>query len=234
MISLKIFGVPGPAIAGALALMGATSAAMATTVALSGGPGSTQMAYSFQYLSPNSTTPTVGNDYNLAVPGIYSIGDTFANQPPTLPPLATSSVGAYDFQDSYRFTVNAAASGDTLVASLGLGTLVAMSNLQFRLYEVASATTNPIVPGIPAGSTSETVWVGQTGADTNTTVISKSFSGLQAGTYILDVAGIASGSLGGSYVGTVNLQAVPLPATGWLMLSGIGGLGAMARRRKAA
>ncbi|MBC7154879.1 MAG: VPLPA-CTERM sorting domain-containing protein [Rhodobacteraceae bacterium] len=31
-----------------------------------------------------------------------------------------------------------------------------------------------------------------------------------------------------------NIAAVPLPAAGWLMMAGIGGLAAMRRRRKAA
>jgi hypothetical protein len=51
---------------------------------------------------------------------------------------------------------------------------------------------------------------------------------------MLDVAGIASGTSGGSYIGSVDLQPVPLPAAIWLMLSGLGGLGALVRKRGAA
>jgi hypothetical protein len=50
-----------------------------------------------------------------------------------------------------------------------------------------------------------------------------------SGAYDLLVTGTA-GSGGGSYSGTVS--AVPLPAAAWLLLSGLVGVGAMARRRK--
>lgn len=79
-------------------------------------------------------------------------------------------MGAYDFQDSYQFTVGAGANGDTLLASLGLG--------------------------------------------------------------LLDVAGIASGAGGGNYIGSPDLQPVPLPAALPLLLSGLGGLGVWGRRRR--
>lgn len=206
--------------------------ANATTTDLN---GTGTMTYSFQAISPNTspTPPPGGNDYELAVPGTYIFGDSFSSNQSSLTPLATSSVGAYTFMDSYRFSIAAGAGGDTLVTSLSLGSIVSMTNLQFRLYEVASSTTAPVIPGPPAGSKVITLWNGQSGVDTSGTDITKSFSGLQAGTYILDVAGIASGSAGGSYVGTANLEPVPLPGAVWLMLSGLGVLGAALRKQTA-
>jgi hypothetical protein len=200
----------------------------AATVTLDGTGG---MTYSYQYIAPNSTTPAVGDNYDLAVPGQYTLTDTFTTQQSSAQNLGISSVGAYDFQDSYQFTVGTSASGDTLLASLGFGTSFDIANLQFRLYEVAGAATQPIVGGIPAGSTLVSSWTGLAPGDNSMTT---SFSGIQSGTYILDIAGIASGTSGGTYVGSVNLQPVPLPAALWLMLSGLGGLGAVSRRRRAA
>jgi len=191
------------------------------------------MSFSYQAVAPGTPTPVYsGNDYNLGIPGTYTLQDFFTSQQTAT--LSTASpVGAYSFQDSYRFSIGAAASGDTLVASLGLGNIIAMSNLQFRLYEVPTATTAPLVGGIPSGAISETIWTGATGVDTSATTITKSFNGVQSGTYILDVAGIASGTNGGSYVGTVNLQPVPLPASFLLMISGLGGLLALTAKRRA-
>lgn len=60
------------------------------------------------------------------------------------------------------------------------------------------------------------------------------FPSLAAGTYILQVTGSALGLLGGTFAGAVNVSApapVPVPAAAWLLLSGLGGLGLMARRK---
>jgi hypothetical protein len=205
-------------------------AAMATTTL----NGSGNMSYTYQALAPSTTEVGGTNDYILAVPGKYSFVDTALSNLGSVTPLGTSSVGPYDFQDSYRFTVASGAGGDTLVASLGLGSLFAITNLQFRLYEVPTTTTAPVVGAIPTGDTVVTPWVGQSGVANSSTTITGSFPGLQAGTYILDVAGIASGTGGGSYVGSLNLNPVPLPAAAWLLVSGLGCLGALARKRKAA
>jgi len=55
---------------------------------------------------------------------------------------------------------------------------------------------------------------------------------LPSGLYDLVITGTATGVLGGQYVGTVAASAVPLPAAAWLLLSGLAGVGAMARRRR--
>jgi len=216
----------------ALAAAGVPSLSTASTITLGGSGG---MTPTYQYLWSNPSNPTVGNDYDLAVPGQYTFTDSFLSQQPASPNLATSSIGPYDFQDSYRFTIGAGASGDTLVASLGLsnanGNTFNISDLQFRLYEVPTATTAPIVGGIPAGSTLITAWVGPPSGSNE---VEATFNDIQAGTYILDVAGIANGSNGGTYFGQLNINSpVPVPAGLPLLLSGLGGLWAVIRRRRA-
>jgi len=201
---------------------------VASTISLN---SSGAMTYTYQFLWSNPSSPTISNDYDLAVPGQYTFSDTFLSQQPASPNLSTSSVGAYDFQDSYRFTIGADASGDTLVASLGLGNTFDITNMQFRLYEVPTSTTAPIVGGIPSGSTLITAWMGPPSGSNE---VQASFSGIQAGTYILDVAGIASGTDGGTYYGQLNVNpAVPLPASLPLALSGLGALWAVSRGRGA-
>lgn len=58
-----------------------------------------------------------------------------------------------------------------------------------------------------------------------------SLASLPAGPYELILTGDATGSSGGIYAGAFHLTAVPLPAAAWLLLSGLVGLGAIARRR---
>ena len=191
--------------------------------------------------TPTGATPT-GNTYTLAVPGQYGFIDQFAA--PQSAPLVDGSnvpfensgspVGTYSFQDTYEFSVSEAAGGDLLAVSLSLqGPLQSnfnISNLQFRLYEVQPSTTPGLT--IPTGSPILTGWQGISGNDSGN-AIQANFSNLQSGTYFLDIAGTADGLSGGTYVGQLNLQPVPLPATVPLLLCGIAGLGAMLRRRKA-
>lgn len=197
----------------------------ASTITLA---GTGTMSYSYQFLWSAPSSPTVSNDYILDVPGQYAFLDSFTSQQPANTHLATSSVGPYDFQDSYRFTIGSGASGDTMVASLGLGDTFDISNLQFRLYEVPTPTTAPVVPGLPPGSTLIQAW---TGPSAGSNQVQATFSDIQAGTYILDIAGIASGTDGGTYVGQLNVNPVPLPGSLALLLSGLIALAGVGRLR---
>jgi len=144
-----------------------------------------------------------------------------------------SPVGEYSFQDTYAFSLSAPATGDALVVSLdlgsGFGNLFDISNLQFRLYEVPSSNTAPGLT-IPAGSTNVYTWTGKSGNDLGA-VISTTFPNATSGTYFLDIAGTADGTSGGTYIGQLNLAPVPVSPALPMLVSGIAGLGAFARRR---
>jgi hypothetical protein len=221
-------------------MQGAAWAAMLVTGAVAMAPagastvgldGSGQLYWTAQFEgtpSGNSQTPAsgqYGSDYALSVPGQYSFQDSFSEQQTSIltGPGTGSPLGSYAFQDSYAFSLTQAAQGDALVVSLNLGqaasTVYNISNLQFRLYEVPTGTTQPGL-SIPAGSTIIESWTGTSG----------NFSNLQSGTYFLDIAGTADGSLGGTYVGQLNLAPVPLPGAVWLMVSGVGLFGGFFRR----
>lgn len=72
----------------------------------------------------------------------------------------------------------------------------------------------------PLGAATLPAWIGPP-AGSNSIVAT--FAGIQTGTYILDVAGIASGTSGGTYIGQLDLvSSVPLPAALWLFASALG------------
>jgi hypothetical protein len=171
----------------------------------------------------------------LAVPGQYNFNHFFSG-PQTAVLGSDTTAGDYSFQDSYVFQVGASASGDTAVATLNLPPSFGMADLQMRLYQITPGTSTPVVGQSLIGQSSVlsviSPWVGTPGADTQQIVAN--FSGLTtAGTYVLDIAGTATGSSGGQYFGALDLQPVPLPATAWFLLSGIGALALVARGRGA-
>jgi len=136
----------------------------------------------------------------------------------------------FSFYDDYVFTV-AAATIDSVTSEIDLGSL-SLDNLQERLYSLGNNTL-PVL-GSPTGF--QTDWTTpisfQAGPNEGmTTVLSE--TALAAGTYVLEVRGEVTGTAGGGYSGTLNLQPVPLPAALPMLLSGLGLLGGIARRRSA-
>jgi hypothetical protein len=54
---------------------------------------------------------------------------------------------------------------------------------------------------------------------------------LTGGPYVLEIQGDVTGTSGGTYTGSLNLNPVPLPAALPLLLSGLGLLGGTLRKR---
>lgn len=142
------------------------------------------------------------------------------------PTLAVGDVGSFgntvslgptldDVTDKWYFSLPTASGVGSSVASIVLdflplsGPEYNFSSLSFSLHAADESWTSSLTS---AGS-------------------SLVLTSLAAGTYYVDVVGDANGSLGGAYSGIVAVSAVPLPAAAWLMLSGLLGLGAVARRR---
>jgi hypothetical protein len=229
---------------GALIAASLATACLWTTGAqaafVSTGSGTT-IAASDSYLASAGSTASApvystqsGSDYLLAVPGQYNFNHFFSG-PQTAVLGTDATAGDYSFQDSYVFQVGASASGDTAVATLNLPPSFGMADLQMRLYEITPGTATPVVGQSLLGQSSVisviSPWVGTPGSDTRQIVAS--FSGLTtAGTYVLDIAGVATGSSGGQYFGALDLQPVPLPVAAWLLVSGLAFMGVCGQRHK--
>lgn len=175
-----------------------------------------------QLLSPGSGSSCPATAPMFAVPGQYNYGDSFTG------PTASGSISGSDiyggssygnlgsagFIDDYFFKI-APASADAVSATISDGDF-AISNLFATLY---SLSTNPdgLVLTQPVG----TVYYGDITQSGPATLIQINPVTLAAGSYVLQISGTASGSLGGSYTGTLNLSPIPLPPSFALLLTGL-------------
>jgi hypothetical protein len=136
----------------------------------------------------------------------------------------------YGFYDDFVFTITGAVA-DAITSTIDLSKILEISDLSVRLYNFSGNPDLPVL-GMPHGGAID-AW-SQTlilAPGTNETVSVLPMTLLNAGTYVLEVRGNVTGSAGGSYTGSLNLVPTPLPAALPLLVSGIGLLGAAARRR---
>lgn len=174
-------------------------------------------------------TVTGGGFVNTpAIPGSDFYGHAFSAPTAT---ITGSPAPGFGFYDDYLFSISGA-TVDSFTATLDLGKLLGISDLQVRLY---STSGNPALPvlGDPAGTVID-AWSASFsyGPGISGTVDMLNPTTLTAGTYVLEVRGNVTGSAGGGYAGVLNLAPVPLPAALPLLLSGLSLLGAAAQRRR--
>jgi hypothetical protein len=112
---------------------------------------------------------------------------------------------------------------------------LAVNGLQARLYDYnVGSTQNLTLPAFnPTGPVLDgwSMAVNVGGSTTLTDTVIKPTT-LAAGTYVLEIRASSVGSTGGTYSGSINLTPVPVPAALPLLLSGLGGLGWLTRRRR--
>ena len=173
----------------------------------------------------------------LAVPQALTYGHAFNDLDALAPGLQLAgvpgSVFATDrFYDDYGFTISGS-SFSAITATIDLGSVLGITNLQARLYggTLQTSTTGPVGPALIAAwsaldliATSGGSGIAQLIAPIN----------LAPGNYVFEVRGNITGRAGGAYAGLLNVAA-PIPEPGGLSLlfSGLGALGFATRRRAA-
>jgi hypothetical protein len=213
--------------------MWATAGALALVAALPAGAGTVAVSNGGNlYLSETTTgsgSSPFGNISGLANPGNYTYKDSWSALQSTV--VAGTSSGFYD---DFVFTI-AAGQVDSVSSSITLGNMLGISGMQVRLYDYnANGQAAPLLT-TPVTGTAFDAWSSTvTFPGGSSTVSVLPTTTLAAGTYAIEVRGTVSGSSGGNYTGSLNVTPVPLPAAAWLLLSGLGGLGALTRGRKAA
>jgi hypothetical protein len=186
-----------------------------------------------------SGTTGTGINLDLPTPGSYVYGRSFATTGSALPADATIS-----FIDAYAFTVDASG-GSAVTTSIAISGLQGISNLDTRLYQANIGDFLPLLSLPPSFGSSQGYYAASNSStplggfgSLTTSAVDPVF--LNAGTYVLEVRGLVSGTLGGSYSGALTLVAnsvlpppptpVPLPATGFGAMMMVSGLLAWTRR----
>jgi hypothetical protein len=148
---------------------------------------------------------------------------------------ATGSVApdsGWNFYDDYFFsTTTATANNATVISNISTDSI---SNIQVRILTSGgeSGTPNPTPTlGIPTTGTVVDAWTAPI-AGTGGSLSILLPTAFAAGSYDLQVRGEVTG-VGASYGGTLQVAPVPLPAGLPLLLSGLGMLGGLVRRRAA-
>jgi hypothetical protein len=176
----------------------------------------------------NNTVAATGNISAPAVPGSYMYGDGFTSNQ-----TGHNFAGTpYGFYDDFVFTIGAG-QADAVTSTISIGSLIGITNLQARIYNyTANGSVAPLLT-TPQPGTSTDGWSSSTGfGGNNLTVNVIPLTSLAAGTYSLEIRGTSDGTLaGGTYTGSLNLTAVPLPGALWMLASSLGLFGFAARRR---
>lgn len=188
-------------------------------VLLGGVAHASSLTLSCELLSSGaSTCPSTPPSY--AVPGQYGYSQAFS-APTGSTTIAGSSINGSPagFIDDYQFQI-ASANADVVTATISLGGEFSIGNLFARIYSLSS---NP--GGLVLTNPMGTVYNGTVTNSGSATEVVINPVMLTDGAYVLEISGLASGSLGGMYEGSLNLTQVPLPASLPMLLAALVGLG---------
>jgi len=189
----------------------------------------------------SGTLPVYVNDLTANAASTYLFDNSFTRPNGSFPDVqvddGSQGMENIGFIDSYVFAVPAS-TANAFAFSLNLSSTLGLEDLTARLYEYAVGGTQnltiggtaPVTSGLVSGwSTSNNPTGGSSVASTEIPV-----SGLGAGEYVLEIAGLETGSTSGSYSGQLNVSPVPLPGAWTLTLSGLGFMLLYSRRTRVA
>jgi hypothetical protein len=138
----------------------------------------------------------------------------------------------YNFVDTY--IIDAPTSlASAYVFSLNLTEQLGIQNLTARFYSYSAGGVQNLTIGGTGAVTGPVVspW----SADSNVNGVTSTqllATGISSGEYVLQIAGLETGTQSGMYNGSLAITPVPLPAGLPLLLSAAGGLGLWGRRRR--
>lgn len=160
----------------------------------------------------------------------YGFGQSFTAPTGSYAAGTLGNGNQFGFTASYVIDVPASTAGAYLF-SLNLNAASGLDNLTARLYDynangiqnLTLGSTSPIGSGLIEGwSTSDNGYVAST---------TLAPANVPSGLYVLEVAGLTVGTTSGAYSGQLSITPVPLPASVFLLLSGLAGLVGMKRLR---
>lgn len=209
----------------AASVLAASMSAGASTLALHSSWVSTTGANVVQWDGTNAINP-------VTVPGSYDYSHTVgaADAPFILPgSIYGANVLGSEFYDDWVFTVTGA-TANSVTSTIDLGSLLGIDNLSARLYSYTSLPQIGPVGGLLIEAWGASFSCG-TGCSGESVVLAPVV--LNPGTYVLEIRGIVSGTVSGSYGGALNLTAIPVPGAMWLFGPALAVLGWIRRRAPA-
>lgn len=194
---------------------------------------------------PGVAPPTGATTNYNSLPVTDFYGNSFTCSACGSKVLVSDAGKSFNFYDDYVFSV-ANSTLDSVSSTINLGKFFEINNLQMRLYgDPNVGTSGPTVslpvlgnspPGLKSGNPANGGWSNpinyQLGGSAQQISVLDDIM-LGQGTYVLEVRGDVVGTAGGNYAGFLNLSPVPIPAALPLMLSGLGLLGGVVRKRLA-
>jgi hypothetical protein len=216
----------------AMLAMALSGTAWSATVPI--GPGGTfLLGNSYTNANPNVTTSgnVTNNDISSNMASSYTYSDSWAGAQTTISNGSTSNT--YGFYDDFVFTITGS-NLDSITSTIDLtsgSTSTGIKNLDVQLFMLSGNATLPA--WVPVNGVSDTVGVTNFTLSPNasgTVVVLDPTQSLAAGSYVLQIRGLADGSGGGSYTGSLDVTPVPLPASVWLLIGGLVMLVGLQRR----